>query len=266
VRVKVNLAEPPRSWFQNPCLALASPLTITNEGRILGHIALKYSCHTGYTDRCVVPPMGGSYDRFHVGETVCSDGSTVASGVFAWGIPHADLSVSLLEAWAHYADARYGFGRSVVGEDEYGIWFSGALFPDIEANDISVLRALSMSGDWRRDARSGKLSLIAALAVNFPGFPIPRTAITASGGEVIDADSWELDSPEPFFDVDDNGDVRSLVACGRVAPRALTAGCGCDDDLSGEIALLKAQVTRMERLLSPLYPTIAERLDERTTR
>lgn len=259
-RVSVNLAAPPSSWFQDPGLPFASPLTITNEGRVLGHIAAWGTCHTGYTDRCVTPPRG-DYDRFHVGETMCSDGSRAAVGVFAWGIPHADLTQSLMDAWAHYSDSRYGFARVASGEDAHGIWFSGALFPGLTDADISILRALSMSGDWRRDPRLRRLALVAALAVNFPGYPIPRaTSITAAGGEVIDVESWESPAATMHLEGDE---IMSLVACGRVAPRARLDDCGCGDGAELRVSQLEARTHRLERILTPLLPTAASALDGR---
>lgn len=258
-REAVDLALPPSEWMTNPFLPMPVGLTITNEGRVLGHVAARGTCHNGYVDRCVTPPMGGSYDRFHVGEVHCSDGQRFACGVFAWGIPHADLTLSLMEAWAHYSDSRYGFARVVVGEDEHGIWFSGALNPGITATDVAVLRSLSMSGDWRRDPRSGRLSLIAALAVNFPGFPIER-----QDGSLIAAAAAEVEAPEPFF-VLDGDDVTALVACGRVAPRSLTADCGCEGtaETSARLVAVETRLERMERLLTPLHGDIADKLDAR---
>lgn len=263
-RTQINLAAPPSSWFENPSLPFATPLTITNEGRLIGHVAAWETCHTGYTDRCVTPPRG-DYDRFHVGEVVCSDGSRAATGVFAWGIPHADLTLPLIDAWAHYSDSRYGFARVASGEDSHGIWFSGALFPGLSEADISILRALSMSGDWRRDPRTKRLSLVAALAVNFPGYPIPRgngSAITASiGGEVVDVESWE--SPETLMRLEGD-EVMALVACGRLTPRASSnPDCGCSDGDDLRVRGLEARLARTERLVANLLPQIAAGLDER---
>jgi hypothetical protein len=251
-----RLTYPPSTWFADPGFVMPSPLTITNEGRVLGHVAVRGTCHTGYADRCVTPPLGGSYDRFHVGEVHCDDGQRFACGVFAWGIPHADLSLSLMEAWAHYSDSRYGFARVVIGEDEHGIWFSGALNPKITAGDVAVLRSLSMSGDWRRDPRSGRLSLIAALAVNFPGFPVEGERLIASGDMIL-----PVDAPEPYFALDGD-EVSAMVACGRVQPRSLTADCGCDDTATRLLAV-ETRLERMERVIQPLHADIAERLDAR---
>ena len=61
-----------------------------------------------------------------------------------------------------------------IGEDEYGIWFAGALRPDATPEQVRKLRAASVSGDWR-NMGSG-LELVAALAVNQPGYPLAQVA------------------------------------------------------------------------------------------
>jgi hypothetical protein len=43
---------------------------------------------------------------------------------------------------------------------------------------VRELRAAPLSGDWR-DVRGDNLELIAALAVNSPGFPVPRVGVAA---------------------------------------------------------------------------------------
>lgn len=260
IRVGVNLAEPPRSWFADPELDGPTPFTVTADRRYFGHIAAWQTCHTGYTDRCVPPPHG-TYERFMVGATLCSDGSEVRTGVFAWGIPHAGLTLPLIEAWEHYANSRFGFGRGVAGEDRHGIWCSGALFPHVTDDDVAVLRALSMSGDWRRDPQTRRLSLVASLAVNYPGYPIPReNAVTAAGGEVIDVESWE--TPDAMVHMDGE-EIVALVACGRIAPRARYANdCGCDGP-NPALAALEQRIVRMERLQAVQLPSILETLDGR---
>jgi hypothetical protein len=68
-----------------------------------------------------------------------------------------------------------------MGEDDIGIWFSGAVRPNVTPEMVDALRAAgSVSGDWRNIG--GDLELVAALSVNVPGFPILPTMIAASGG------------------------------------------------------------------------------------
>ena len=59
-----------------------------------------------------------------------------------------------------------------AGEDEFGIWVAGAVDAEVAPAIARKLRASALSGDWRRV--DGSLELVAALAVNVPGFPIPR--------------------------------------------------------------------------------------------
>jgi len=57
---------------------------------------------------------------------------------------------------------------------------AGALRPDADELTVRRLRGAALSGDWRQLA--GGLELVAALAVNVPGFPITRPkSRTASG-------------------------------------------------------------------------------------
>mgnify|MGYP003423519630 FL=1 len=64
-----------------------------------------------------------------------------------------------------------------AGEDDHGIWVVGTLVDDLAPKAIATLRRSPLSGDWRRIG--GGLELVAALAVNVPGFPIPRAATRA---------------------------------------------------------------------------------------
>src|SRR5205085_943051 len=79
------------------------------------------------------------------------------------------------------------------------------------------LRASAPSGDWRRIG--GNLELVGLLAVNVPGFPVPRPQVlTAAGGQQL-----------------------ALVAA--PAPHAITAaGCGCNDSASTTVERRLAQV------------------------
>jgi hypothetical protein len=85
-----------------------------------------------------------------------------------------------------------------VGEDAHGIWVAGALRPDVTADKVRALRASPLSGDWRRIGNN--LELVAALAVNTPGFPIPRPSGLVASGH-----------------------VQSLVASGMVPPARVLA-------------------------------------------
>jgi len=66
----------------------------------------------------------------------------------------------------------------VAGEDEHGIWIAGGVRDGVTPEQRAELQAAALSGDWRKVG--GNLELVAALAVNVPGFPIPRVQVAAS--------------------------------------------------------------------------------------
>ena len=44
-------------------------ITVTEDGRVYGHLALKDTCHTGFGDQCVTAPSSATgYAYFHLGE------------------------------------------------------------------------------------------------------------------------------------------------------------------------------------------------------
>lgn len=177
-------ALPNAEWFSNPHLEAPTPLTIDGQ-HIYGHVAAWTSCHTGYGisvgdgEVCVRPPNSASgYAYFHTGELLTDDGM-VNVGHITMDTGHASASMAGRIAASHYDNTGAVVADVVAGEDAHGIWFSGALRTEMTQAQRIALGAAALSGDWRR--LGGAYELIAALAVNVPGFPIPRTAIAASG-------------------------------------------------------------------------------------
>jgi hypothetical protein len=169
---------PPKSWFKNPTLDKPTPLTVTDEGKVFGHIASWQTSHIGM-GRGVKPPRSASqYAYFRTGE-LRTDGGDVQVGQLTLAGGHASLQASAEEAIKHYDDTNSAVADVVAGEDQFGIWVSGALRPDVTPSQIRAFRASAPSGDWR--PINGRLELVAVCAVNVPGFPVAR-AITASGG------------------------------------------------------------------------------------
>jgi hypothetical protein len=160
---------PPADWFANPKLSRATPVTVTNEGRVFGHVAVWGSCHIGFTDQCVTPPRSATnYAHYLTGEVLCEDGSRVAVGQVTMDTGHAPMNANAHRAAAHYDHTGSAVVDVTAGEDEHGIWIAGALRPGVAPEQIRALMASDVSGDWRRIG-SG-LELVAVLAVNVPGF------------------------------------------------------------------------------------------------
>ena len=170
---------PPKAWFDDPKLDGPTPLHITDDGRVYGHVAVWDTCHVGIGNSCVKPPRSNtSYAYFHTGEVVTAEGDRVPVGRLSYGGGHAAPNLGYRAAAEHY-DSTSHLGATVrAGEDAYGIWVAGSVVPDADDEAIRVMRATPLSGDWRRIG--GNLEMMAALHVNTPGFPIPRELVASA--------------------------------------------------------------------------------------
>jgi hypothetical protein len=168
-------------YFDNPGLTAPTPITVTDDGRIFGHVATWGTCHIGIKGTCVTAPHSESdYAYFRVG-AVHTDEGDIAVGHVTLGTGHAGPRLSASSAAAHYDNTGTVAADVVAGEDASGIWISGRVRDHLSDEDRHALAAAPLSGDWRGIA--GNLEMVAALAVNVGGFPIPRTTLAASGGE-----------------------------------------------------------------------------------
>lgn len=166
---------PPAQWFNDPSLDGPTGITVTEEGRIYGHLALWDTCHiaSGPGQCTTAPHSQTDYAYFHTGAILTDDNQELAVGHLTLGTGHAAPDKTVRGTMAHYDNTGLAVADVRAGEDEYGIWVAGAVRPHISPEDIRTLRSSPLSGDWRRV--QGNLELVAALAVNVPGFPVPRT-------------------------------------------------------------------------------------------
>lgn len=171
---------PPASWFKAADLDRLTPLTVSDTGRVFGHIAAWGQCHVGLPG-CVTPPSSPSgYAYFHVAEQRTAEGHTVPVGTLTVGGGHADASLGFRAAAEHYEDVGAGVARVVAYEDEYGIAVAGWVLPGASEEARAQFTSLPVSGDWRRVG--GALEMIAVCSVNTPGFPVPRARVAFSNG------------------------------------------------------------------------------------
>lgn len=173
---------PPKNWFASPRLQAPTPWTLDQEGRVFGHLALWSTCHTTFPDRCILPPREGDFPYFTKRELQTKEGEVVGVGNITMGTGHAENHLGDVPAAEHYDNTGAAVADITVGEDKYGIWVAGAIRPGMSDIKIRELRGASLSGDWRRIG--GKLRLVAVLAVNVPGFPIPRMRASLAAGEL----------------------------------------------------------------------------------
>lgn len=180
---------PPTDWFFQPEPEGKFPLTVMDDGRVMGHLATWDQCHHGFLNECVLArPSRSGYKFFHVGQVVTEDGDRVDVGRIIVGASfdsgHAPLDMNAVET-ARYYDKTSCVGAFVRAVDgEYGIWLSGVVRSDCPEELVRDMMANPPSGDWRWN--DGGLEMIAALSVPVPGFPVPRHefALTASADSV----------------------------------------------------------------------------------
>lgn len=171
---------PPLDWFGKPDLPGPTPVTVSDTGRVFGHIATWGTCHVGLPG-CVTAPFSASnYAYFLQGEQACEDGTTLPVGTLTYGGGHADASLAHRPAQSHYDDVGTAVAKVMAGEDEFGIWVAGWMLPDVSPEAAEGFRSSPVSGDWRRIG--GALEMIAVCSVNAAGFPVPRARVNFSSG------------------------------------------------------------------------------------
>lgn len=196
---------PPKEWFEMPEPDGPTPLTVTDDGRVFGHLATWNQCHASFPGSCELAPKSKSgYKFFHLGSLVTAEGESVPVGRITVGKPNSnlgghnwDLLAGPKGAIEHY-DRTGAVGAFVRAQDgRYGIWICGATRSDAPAEAIRDMRANPPSGDWRWE--NGGLELVAALSVPVPGFPVPY--MMSSGGDhphALIAIGYEEEEPKPL--------------------------------------------------------------------
>jgi len=201
---------PSKHYFEDPKLDGPTPVAISADGRITGHIANWGVCHTGVGRACVKAPKSKTgYAKFHQGSVLTSEDEIVRVGKITLGGGHADVKLGIIPAVEHYDNSTTAAAVVRAGEDRHGIWCAGVLVPGVSDERVAELRRSPLSGDWRYDQATKNLELIAALAVNSPGFPIQNVVAGAqmslvAAGIVVDmaeADE-EVEPVEAVLDTD----------------------------------------------------------------
>jgi hypothetical protein len=196
---------PPRDWFYMPEADGKTPLTVTDDGRVFGHLATWDQCHMGFMNDCVLAkPSRTNYAFFHVGSIKTAEGDRVPIGRLIVGeAGHANVRLDYQSASDFYD--RTGMVAAYVRaiDGKYGIWLSGTVRSDAPAEKVRDLMANPPSGDWR--FQNGWLELTAALSVPVPGFPVPYANVSLVASAEVDGVN------EIGYD-----NVRSLVASGYV--------------------------------------------------
>lgn len=177
----VDLGAYESHWFADPSLEGPTPVTVTEDGRVFGHLALWDSHHVGMPGRRVNPPRSRSgYASFHQ-STVVTERGRVAVGRLTVGGGHASARAGVRAAAEHYDETGTCWAFVRAGEDEHGIWVAGEVNHDADPVKVREGAQAPLSGDWRRVGAG--LELVAALSVSTPGFPVRRESTNSMGEE-----------------------------------------------------------------------------------
>lgn len=218
--------KPNDDWFANPKLTGPTPLTVKDDGQVFGHIAEFGTYHIGMAGKVPVPHSKSNYAYFQTGVVAAASGKQYNVGQLTLTGGHAPLAdsngqpVNAAAAVKHYDDTNSAVADVTAGEDRYGIWVAGALRPDVTPEQVRAFRASPISGDWR--VINGQRELVAACAVNVPGFPVIRAMVAG-------------------------GAITALVAAGArpLAERQAALTAGGDAALLDRVAALESQISKM---------------------
>lgn len=245
-RPPVYPTEPPMAWFQRREFDGPTPVRVTPDGQIYGHVAAWGSCHIGFDDRCVpVPRSSTNYSAFRVGQVLTAEGVMVSTGPIIMDTVHPDLRLQASDAQAFYAHTGCGVGDVAVYEDRWGIQIAGAVRPAATPDQVRALRASDISPDWRR-VNGKPLECVAMLVVSNSGFKTPQ-ALAASAA-AVEAAGERPTVPGSFnyrVQVDD-GEVLALVAAGMVHKAA------ADFEVRSEITKLWAAIEGLQATVRPI--------------
>lgn len=229
---------PPLSWYRNPELDALTPLTVTSDGRVVGHVAGWETAHVSFPGKRITPPRSRTdYGYFMTGAMEVQDGEgarEISVGRLIMGCPHAGTSLAQQDAHDFYADSGAVAATVCAYEDRFGIAIAGSVEPGLDELALRRFRACGLSGDWR--SVNGNLELVGVISVGVQGFPIPRSRVASGAPMALVAAGALAPAPMAFarrvdpswsghgstqVDVVTSADFASLAASDALADRIL---------------------------------------------
>jgi 2'-5' RNA ligase len=200
-------------FFRNPMLQEPTPVTLGENGHVYGHLAEWTTCHIGYEVCTTAPPSATDYAYFLTGQ-VFTDAGPVAVGQLTVGGGHAAGNLGVRAAIAHYDNVATAVADITVGEDAFGVWFSGRIRPWATERQIHEMLAAAPSGDWREVRARGRntMELIAAHSVNVQGFPVPRNRAAMENGRQLSLIASGVQPKEQVVDAERIETVNKIKA------------------------------------------------------
>jgi hypothetical protein len=182
---------PPAEWFDQPRLDTVTPITITDDGRVYGHIATHDVCHLGHRDVCMTAPVDptGTHPAFNRYPLETDDHGHVMVGRLTIGHgkyrnrcgccrgndDHACNNLTAAGTMAHHDQlTTVAWVRAYEDQANDAIVVTGMIDAAATVDDLQVLSRRRVSGDWRDTGNGLALVEVLVLSREKPGFPLPR--------------------------------------------------------------------------------------------
>lgn len=209
--------------FERP--ELANPrvgIVVDDNDRVYGYLAQWGVCHIGVSGMCTTAPPSQTEYWYYATGVVDTDKGEVRVGQITMDTGHAPMKANARVAAAHYDNTGAAVADVAIGEDAFGVWFSGMLRGKVTDEQRHALRASGrISGDWRKIG--GNLELVAGLVVNVPGFPIPHAKAGVYNGEQVSLVAAGLNEEEPVHEVTMTMGPETVASIVRTAVQEYTA-------------------------------------------
>lgn len=268
--------------FDDPKLERITPITITDEGEVYGHIATHDTCHVGIPGQCVTAPFSGrEYSDFHRYAVPTTSGTMIEVGRITTGLgqyvcscrrcrgsndDHACLGLNAAGTIAHHDKlSTVAWVRAGEDLDNNAIWIHGVLNPAASVDDIASLAQARVSGDWRPIAGRSELVEVLSLAKERAGFPLPRLRMQAGRVSVLTAAGVVRpveDTPSAEIDYERLGRIVAENLAARIA--VPTVADAAAEAASTEVAEVipevspAAEVDELAALLDDVQAATAE--------
>jgi hypothetical protein len=242
-----------RKYFEYPGFDGPTPMTVTEDGHIYGHVRLNGTCFqygggAGKGPRCIEPPASKcNYAKFRVHGAKMDDGDTLAVGALTFGDGHVSRG-GLEASRAHYDNVATVAAKVTAGRDQWGDWVSGEVVDAYRANAYDLLLS-PLSGHWEPDSDNhNHLEMLAAHIVVTPGYSVPRIVASFDADENVTSIILTEDFTQVVINEEDSivASTRAEVAKAMAdIKRAEELGKQIGVDMDAHHAAEKARLARL---------------------
>ncbi|MEC3995166.1 phage minor head protein [Actinacidiphila sp. DG2A-62] len=267
----------PAEWFREPTpeeLPPGSGGVHYAAGRIYGWVAQTGEPHAGFPGRNLTIESLGQIDTSHFlrAKFRLDNGRTIRAGAMTMNVGHHRDGAECETSACQFDDTRTVAGIVTVGQNDRGMWFSGAAAPWLSEWDRQVFAACQPSYHMKQGA-GGRWQLRAVLSVPVPGHSSPllasavaersNLALAASASAAAtstDTVSGQPDNTPPAQDTarPDSLPEMSGIVTALTQPAVLDAFA---DALAARAAQreasVRAEIDQLSQLLAPARAELA---------